>query len=97
MDRILRSHGEITPRTDGSQIGDLQAAAVRFGNIMTDMEVKHGHHVSTPGNDAPALEFATGVRDPHLFAEGLGYIRLGFLGRRHLIGLGHTGFRSGRM
>jgi hypothetical protein len=50
---------------------------------MTDMEVKHGHHVSTPGNDAPALEFATGVRDPHLFAEGLGYIRFGL---RHLNG-----------
>jgi hypothetical protein len=38
---------------------------------MTDMEIEDGHRVLTPGNEALATKAATGVRDPHLFAESL--------------------------
>jgi hypothetical protein len=40
---------------------------------MTDMKVEDGHCVLTPGNQTLTLKAATGVRNPHLFAEGLRY------------------------
>jgi hypothetical protein len=43
---------------------------------MTDVKVEDGHRVLTPGYQTLTMEAATGVRNPHLFAEGLGYRRL---------------------
>lgn len=39
---------------------------------MTDMEIKYGHDVRAPWDEALALKVPAGMRDPHLFAERLG-------------------------
>jgi hypothetical protein len=68
MDRIGRTHRQVTSRTDGLQIRDLCGAPTTFWNIMTDMEVKHSHYIRTPGDQTLGLKTATGVRDPDLFS-----------------------------
>lgn len=39
---------------------------------MTNMEIEHGHDILTPADDAFVFETAARMRDPHLFAQGLG-------------------------
>ena len=35
---------------------------------MTDMEVKHGHYILTPGDQTLGLKAAPRMRDPHLLS-----------------------------
>ena len=44
---------------------------------MTDMEVKYGHTIRTPGDKTLTIVATSSVGDPHLFAERLGNCRLG--------------------
>jgi hypothetical protein len=52
---------------------------------MTDVKVKHGHGILTPGDETFAFEAATGILYPDLFTESTGYVcfraQLGYPGR----------------
>jgi hypothetical protein len=76
LDGILGTHGQIAPSTDGAEIGDLRCTTGGLRDIMTDVKVKHGHGILAPGDETLAFESATGILDPHLFAEGTWYVGL---------------------
>ena len=52
---------------------DFRGAALALGGIVTHVEIKHGHHVSTPWDQAFPLKTSTCILNPYLLPQRLGY------------------------
>ncbi len=74
QDRPLRHgifvpHGQITPRTDRSQIWNIGLSPRAFRHIVPHMEVKDRHRILAPRNQTFPFVHPTRIGDPHLFAQ----------------------------